>query len=283
MGDKGGRVALGRQDPQASQKFRLLGPPQENASRSLHDNDFAPDGDDFLSRSRGRKSLGSSQGAGPTLLRQRAIAAGRVAWLADQRTQLHGRFVHFPGVGILDPIRGQLPKPPGARAGSRIQRERMEPRQHSLHIPIHHGHLQAQAQGADGRRRVRPQSRKRQKPFECGRPSIACDGLGGLVEIAGTAVIAQSSPGGEHLFLRCPGEILGSRKPLHPFHIPRHHHFQPGLLAHDLADQGLPRIARRSTRCPPGQRTSVGGEPGKEGTRRVGEVDGDHLGITYAL
>ena len=123
-------------------------------------------------------------------------------------------------------------------------------------VHVHHGRIDSECNGTDGRRRIRTDARKILK-FPGGLRHNAAMLLhnlqGSPVQIADTAVVAQSLPEfGAEIFV-CFCESFNGRKGIQEPFVVVTNCFDAGLLQHDFRE---PDMIRRRIRAP-GQNTSV--------------------------
>ena len=96
---------------------------------------------------------------------------------------------------------------------------------------------------------------------------VVDDGLGGFMQHAGAAVVAEAAPKGEHILLVGFGEGLKGRKALEEGGVALDDHGDAGLLEHDFGDPDRVRIIG----VPPGEITLAALIPSEEFGSHVGE------------
>ena len=107
---------------------------------------------------------------------------------------------------------------------------------HPIDIAIHHSGRQSESDGTDGGSCVIAHTLQLFDAFQCrGETALCYNLLGGCVQIAGTAVIAQALPFTQHLILRRFRQILHFGPSLHEAQPIVHTLQNARLLQNDFA------------------------------------------------
>ncbi len=163
----------------------------------------------------------------------------------------------------------------GFRGGQR-RLDGEKPRHHALDIAIHRNARQAERDGADRGSGIEANPRKPTQRRVLVRETAHRGHLAGAgMEVAGASVIAEPSPGGEHVFEPCRRQRAHGREPADEARIVGYGGGYGGLLQHDLAQPHPIRVGGLAGRGAPGQHPAVTVVPGKQ---RRGGGDGGEEG-----
>ncbi len=166
------------------------------------------------------------------------------------------------------PRRHQIQGQSADASGRRLLPDRRvnveHPGEDPLHIGVHAGQIVPEGDAGDSARRIRPHARQfaEARRVRGKHAPVALHDLpGGLVQMTGPGVVAQSLPQTQHFFFRRGGHSGHVGKTLHPAVEIGDAALHLRLLQHDLRNpDGIGRIVR-----PPGQGTLVRGKPVKKG------------------
>lgn len=253
----------------------LQHPTEKSARRPLPQQHGAvlPDRDEGRAPARGplglRRLVGElfseTRGKPATEGTERAEAAGRTARGADRRAKVHQALREIAGMlGRGQPLRQRL----DLRLRRRQRRLDCEqPRDYPFDIAVHRGRMPPEGDRGDRGRRIGPDAGKLAQGV-LGAGKTAAMGLrhgarAGM-EIAGTGVIAEPGPGGEHVTEAGPRQCRHIRPAAQKVDIARRHRLHGGLLEHDLAEPDLVGILQMSRRRPPRQRSPLAPVPSQQ-------------------
>ena len=164
-----------------------------------------------------------------------ADAAGRIAWRADGRPQIHHRLGIVAGAFIGGQCIGQIGQL-GLGAGQGIG-HRMHPRHHPFDIAIHHNGALVKGDGGNGGGCIGANARQGAQPGQiAGKISTQIMGhnAGTFQQVARPCVVPQTRPFGHDLIIRGRRQSRHIRpKRCEPFEIATHGG-DGGLLQHHL-------------------------------------------------